>query len=151
MESRGAFLHAKPHELKAVMAIPRDSEPDAACRQRPALLSLRQEALSDFLATPGVFVCHTLVETPSVSFSEWTNNLERFSPVSMRGFFGSQSDNDAVQNVSDDEVKVRFGLGESLLRSTRLGARCVCAFHFLAFVHLVRRARVVIFGHARAR
>jgi hypothetical protein len=52
-----------------------------------------------------------------------------------------------AQNIHDDDVTLRFG--ESLLRSTCLCAGCVDAFAFVAFVHFVRSARVVIIsGHS---
>jgi hypothetical protein len=40
----------------------------------------------------------------------------------------ARSYNNAVQNVPNDEVTIRLGFGESLLRSACLSPRCVSAF-----------------------
>ena len=53
-----------------------------------------------------------------------------------------------AQDVPDDVVTFGRRFGKLLLRSARLSPRCVGAFYFVAFVHLVRSARI-IGDHAR--
>ena len=68
-------------------------------------------------------------------------------PRRIWGVGGSQSDDIPLKDP-DNEVTLRLGLGKSLLCSPCFRARRVGAFAFLALVHLVRSARIIV-DHAR--